>query len=126
MIKIATYGHRVEPFPPHCPPTPVELTPTWPPSWPPGPACPRHSRPASWRWWGQPPGDLFGLVGASVINDQQLEVGERLHQHGLYRAAETPTSVVSGDDDGDEGLSHCMRQSMRPVPDQCPNDVRSS
>ncbi|MDV7394976.1 hypothetical protein RZS08_26560, partial [Arthrospira platensis SPKY1] len=46
-----------------------------------------------------------GVVGAAVIDDHDLAIGEVLRQHAVDRSPDTPGGVVCGNDDADRRLS---------------------
>ena len=41
------------------------------------------------------------LFGGTIVNDENLEVRERLREHALDRFVEKSAEVVAGNDDGD-------------------------
>ena len=50
--------------------------------------------------------DLGGLVGARVVQDQDLEVGAGLGEHVPQRRGQVPLRLVGGDADGDGRRGH--------------------
>src|SRR5262249_60625725 len=47
--------------------------------------------------------DLLGGVGRAVVDDEHLEVAERLAEGGVERPGQVTAVVVGGDDDADGG-----------------------
>ena len=72
----------------------------------------RHQTHPVWMLRREPRGDLAGAVGGGVVDDDDLEVVQRLVEHRLDGGRQPVSVVVRDDDDGDVRISSAVGRDV--------------